>query len=266
MAKKKITAKKILSVVGTVLSVLLFVLAAFIIIKIIVAKTQGKAVDLFGYSFAIVVTDSMEPDIMVGDMIVYRSCDISDVQVGDYIVFIGGEHFNAAAGKSVVHMAYEIEVNADGEIEITTKGINNASQDRDSVTAENLLGICIYNSSGWGSFLTFMSKYGIFILILVVAVPVIVVQTVKIVKLAKGKGTEEERLSAHSLPETDGQDANLPAGQEKACDQAEISEKRSDLPDGATENEQNSFGVNSETGGAGDNSKQAERSEDDQTK
>jgi signal peptidase I len=188
--KNKVGIKKFISVLGTVLTVIIFLITIFVLINAVVAKIKNKPANFFGYSFAIVVTQSMEPEIMTGDMIVFKACDVSDVVVGDDIVFIAGEHFGQISGESVVHRV--VSIDADG---IETQGVNkttNPVPDTDKVTEDNLLGKCIYNSSFLGGLFTFLSKFGVLILIAVIAIPFIVKQIIKIVKLAKN-GDEDNK-------------------------------------------------------------------------
>lgn len=198
--KKKLLSK-IFSIVCTVLTVIILALAVAVIANMIICRAQNKPVSFFGTSFAIVQTESMEPEIKVGDLIIYHSCDYSEVEVGNYVVFVAGEGFdNAIKGQSVVHEAIAIS-----ESGITTKGINNPSADRVAVTAENLLGICTFNSSGWGSFFRFLSKYGIIIIIALIAVPFIVSQILKIIKLSKQR---EEEKKAMEIPTAETEKAD----------------------------------------------------------
>ncbi len=182
MSKGKVPYKKVLSVICTVLTAVIVALAAIVIINMIYCRAKHRPVSFFGTSFAIVQTNSMEPDIMTGDLIVFHSCKYENIKVGDYIVFTAGDGFGKLKGQSIVHEA--IEITPEG---IVTKGTNNAAEDKDKVTGANLLGICTYNSSGWGKFFTFISKYGILLIIAIVAVPFIVQQVIKIVKLSKQK-------------------------------------------------------------------------------
>lgn len=186
---------KFFSIICTVLTVIFVGLTAAVLINLIVCRVKNKPVSFFGTSFAIVQTNSMEPEIMTGDLILFKTCNYDDIKVGDYIVFIAGKGFpEQIQGQSVVHEAREIT--ADG---IVTKGVNNSVEDKDKVTADNLLGICTYNSAGWGKFFSFLGKYGILIIIAIIAVPFIIGQIVKIVKLSKqedgdgGDGSENNR-------------------------------------------------------------------------
>ena len=189
MNKGKMPVKKIISIICTVLTVLILALAACIIINMIYCRAKNKPVSFFGASFAIVQTNSMEPYIMTGDLIVYKSRSYDDIKVGDYVVFTAGDGFGQLKGQSIVHEA--IEKTEDG---IKTQGKNrttNPGPDKDYVTAENLLGVCTFNSSGWGKLFAFISKFGIFIIIALIAVPFIVKQIIKIVKLSKQSEAEE---------------------------------------------------------------------------
>lgn len=181
------TVKKVFSVICTVFTAVVLLLAAAILINMLVCRIKDKPVSFFGTSFAIVQTPSMEPDIMTGDLILIKACDYSDVKVGDYIVFTAGDAFGSLKGKSIVHEAIEIT-----ESGIVTQGTNNDNPDDGFVTAKNLIGICTYNSAGWGKVFGFISKYGILIIIALIAVPFAVGQIIKIVKLSRQKDADNQ--------------------------------------------------------------------------
>lgn len=191
----KPTRKKVLSVICTVLTVLIALLAVIILVNVIVSRIRNKPVSFFGTSFAIVLTGSMEPDIMTGDLIIFRECDYSDVQVGDVIVFVGGESFGELKGQSIVHQA--IEITEDG---IRTKGTNNNIADQDFVTGDNLLGKCVAHSAFWGAVFSFLSKYAILLIVALIAVPFIISQIVKIVRLSRNGDNEEEAGGVTPVP------------------------------------------------------------------
>lgn len=185
-------AKTFFSILGTILTILILFLTTFIVVNIIIARVQNKNVSLLGYSFGIVQTPSMEPEIKVGDLIVYKSCDIYEVQVGDKVVFIAGDGFGQIAGHNVIHRVVEVN-SSEGIYELTTKGDNNLKEDNDKVTADNFLGICTYYSSFLGGVFSIMSKYGIIIIVALIAVPFIVKQVIKIFKLAReGEGETKQ--------------------------------------------------------------------------
>lgn len=174
---------KIFSTVCTVLTVILAVLAVAILVNMIVCRAQKRPVSFFGTSFAIVQTESMEPEILKGDLILFKSVKYENLKQGDIIVFVAGDGFGEQMkGQNIVHRVHEITSSG-----IITKGDNNTSTDKDVVTADNLIGVCTSNSSAWGKIFSFLGKYGLIFLIAIIALPIIVSQTVKIIKLSKAK-------------------------------------------------------------------------------
>lgn len=218
---------KVVSVIITVLTVAVFALALGIVINMVVCRVQKRPVSFFGTSFAIVQSASMEPYIMTGDLIVFYSCNYEDVEVGDYVVFVAGSGFGQLQGQNIVH-----EVKKITEDGIVTQGKNaatNPSPDKDLVTKDNLLGVCTGNSAAWGKIFTFLTKFGIIILIAVVAVPFIIAQVVKIIKLSKqkeegleattegdGSGTEGDSLTSADA------DSDVSCG--SSCDERDVNE------------------------------------------
>ncbi len=153
----------------------------------IVCRAQNKPVNFFGISFAVVQTNSMEPEIMTGDLIVFKTIEYSEIAVGDNIVFKADDNFrdgngNSMAGLTIVHKAVEIT-----EGGIVTRGVNNNGNDGGIRTADDIYGVCIANSAAWGVVFTFLGKYGVLIIIALIAIPVIISQIIRIVKLAKSK-------------------------------------------------------------------------------
>lgn len=189
MSKGKSPAKKAISIICTVLTVIIVAFAVGILINMIVCRAKNRPVSFFGTSFAVVQTNSMEPYIMTGDLIIFKSCSINDVKEGDNIVFVAGDGFpKSVRGQSIVHEA--IEITEDG---IRTQGKNRATNpgpDKDLVTAKNFLGKCTSNSAGWGRFFRFLSKYGIIIIILIVVLPFVIKQAMKIARLSKQRQAE----------------------------------------------------------------------------
>ena len=182
--------KKIFSIIGMVLTGIIVALTAYVVISVIVANVQGKDVSLFGYSFGIVQTDSMEPEICINDLIVFCHSNIDEVGVGENIVFTAGSEFGVLEGESIVHKVVEIR-HEDGRLLVFTKGVNRDLPDPNPVTADNFVGECIYHSSALGGFFIFMRNYGVIILIAVIAIPFIVGQIIKIVRLSRGQSRSD---------------------------------------------------------------------------
>jgi signal peptidase len=105
-----------------------------------------------GYLPLIVLSDSMNPMIESGDLIICRSAEADDVSVGDVIAFIDP----AGDGTSVVSHRVISIINEDGELSFRTQGDANNTEDEMSVPAENVLGIYQRDIPGAGNIALFM--------------------------------------------------------------------------------------------------------------
>lgn len=156
MAKEKAsTGHKILTVVGTVLCIMLvpiLVINLTLITKSFVNKEEVP--DFGGILPLIVLTDSMQPEIASGDLIVCRTIKAEDVKVKDVISFFDP----AGNGSSIVtHRVIEI-VEKDGERYFRTRGDNNNTEDKHLVPSENLVGVYKMRIPGAGHVAMFMQS------------------------------------------------------------------------------------------------------------
>lgn len=161
--------KKIIGIVLNVLTYVLLALAVVVLVFVMLARINGNRPVIFGYSFNLVVTKSMVPEINVGDMVVAKVVPLSEIEVGDDIVFQSDDP--ALQNKStniVVHRVRAISVSESGEYSFTTYGINNPSDD--TYPAVKVLGVKVAVSSFMGGVASFFMKSinVIFIIVLVV--------------------------------------------------------------------------------------------------
>lgn len=86
-SNKKTKAKKIRSIIEWIVSGVFIAAAAALIIFKVVQSKSGKALPLFGTYYCTVVTDSMEPEYKVKDVLVIKEIKPTDIKVGDDITF-----------------------------------------------------------------------------------------------------------------------------------------------------------------------------------
>lgn len=132
------TSHKILSIVGIVLCVIL--VPILLINLTLIAKSyinKDEVPHIGGYVPLIVLTDSMEPVIDGGDLIICRTTDPKEIKVKDIIAFIDP----AGNGTSILtHRVIEV-VEQDGALFFRTQGDFNNTADKDLVPAEDLIGL-----------------------------------------------------------------------------------------------------------------------------
>lgn len=180
--------KRIRSAIGFGFSLLLFLLAVLVFVFSIQARKEGKQPEFFGYSFSVVLTDSMEPEIKVGDLVVVRRTAIENVQVGQNVVFV--QRSGVLKGQRIIHRAILADSDEEG-LYIRTQGVNEkiTEPDPDRVRADNLVGVEAFHST----FLGWIVRNWLLILLLAILIPIIVKQIFKIVKYVSESKKENEK-------------------------------------------------------------------------
>lgn len=153
--EKKVTAHKVLTIVGIVLCVILVPILIINVTLIIKSYVNADEVPSIGGKVPLIVlTDSMYPEIDGGDLIICDTVDAKDVKVKDVISFFDP----AGNGTSVVtHRVVEI-LEEDGKLYFRTRGDNNNTVDKKLVPEENLVGMYQWRIPGAGSVAMFMQS------------------------------------------------------------------------------------------------------------
>lgn len=168
--KEKSTVNhKILTVIGVLLCVILIPILVINITLIVKSYTNKDEVPkIGGYAPLIVLTGSMEPEIMSGDLIMVKQIDAKDVKEKDVIAFFDPD----GNGTSILtHRVNEI-FEENGTLYFKTQGDANDTEDRLPVAEDKLVGVYVnFRISGAGNVAMFMqTTTG---LIVCVAVPLV---------------------------------------------------------------------------------------------
>lgn len=130
------------NVVGAVLCIILIPILLMNCILILKSMIYPNEVpSIFGYSPLIVLTESMDPEIKAGDLIICKKTDEpSKLKEGDVISFFDPESKNNDSVVTHEIMAVIVD-DKTGEVLYRTKGVNNDIEDRASVPSENVVGV-----------------------------------------------------------------------------------------------------------------------------
>lgn len=125
MAKRKSTAGK---VIGIILNAILVLMALYIGITLYLRSTTGNPhASIFGVTTHLVISDSMEPNINTGDLIMVKKSD--DYAVGDVVTYISDD------GRSITHRI--ISITFGGYI---LQGDNNPERDGGTIRPDQIVG------------------------------------------------------------------------------------------------------------------------------
>lgn len=135
--EQNLKQNKVLTIIGIVLCVILLPILIVNITLIIKGFTSDEVPSLGNNIPLIVLTESMEPEINGGDLIVIKKAKPSDIEKDDVIAFIDP----MGNGTSIVtHRVLDVIENEDGTISWQTKGDNNPTEDKVLVPEANLVG------------------------------------------------------------------------------------------------------------------------------
>ena len=140
---------------ATIVGIFLCIVAIPVIVFNLYFIFQGfmspdKAPSLLGKTPLIVLTESMNPVISGGDLIICDKEDVNNVKQGDIIAFF--DPANSSSTTIITHRVSEV-YKTGGTLEFITKGDANNTADKSSVPASKFVGI--YNGTrfaGLGNF------------------------------------------------------------------------------------------------------------------
>ena len=150
---------------------------------------------LLGFKGLTVLSPSMEPEIMTGDLIVIKKVDQDDwedIEVGDVITFQSPDRESPSFGETITHKVHEITTDENGNLAFITYGVNTGTIDRVPVSASLIYGKYIFRIPAAGSFLTFLKEpQGYIICILIPFLLLILYHGIKTIKLFRQYKSEQ---------------------------------------------------------------------------
>ncbi len=192
------TKRVVINVVAIAVCVLLLpilIINCTLLLKSVFSPDEVPTI--FGRAPLVVLTESMEPTIKSGDLIVCDKVDGKDVKEGDVISFFDPDSKGTAV---VTHRVVKVEVDEKTDaIFFRTKGDNNDLEDRTSVPTENLVGIWKENGTlnlfrGLGSVVLFMQSTWGFVVCIVL--PLAAIAVVWFINNKKKKQEQEDDMNA----------------------------------------------------------------------
>jgi signal peptidase len=133
-------AKKIYQSIVTVITICLFIITMYVLIAGAMSIKNGKMMNLFGYTYSIVPTNSMEPEINVGDSVIGKKEKFENLEIGDDVIY---HYVYEDLDIYVVHRI----IRYDEGLGYKTQGINTSQEDPIYVTKDNYISTRIWNGN-----------------------------------------------------------------------------------------------------------------------
>ena len=144
--------KKILNVLTTVLLVVLVLAVLFFFIS----RIMGETPSLFGNYIFRVSSDSMEPTLMVGDVILVQSADAEDIEKGDIVTY--KSQSGSMYGREVTHRVVTEPEIKNGTYYYQTQGDAAGAPLDKKITYDQIQGKYVRKLTLIGKFFNFISK------------------------------------------------------------------------------------------------------------
>lgn len=197
-AKKKLMTnivQKTLTILGIILCVILVPLLIINIILIIQGAVNPDEVPgIMGYKPMMVLTESMDPKIKSGDLIIIKEIDPTSLKEGDIITFFDP----AGNGHSTVTHRIETRIeDPENGLCFETKGDNNNIADSKYVEAEAVVGIYLFRIPVVANIAMFMQTVpGLIICIFVPLVAFVAYDLIRRRQFEKSQKDDKDALLA----------------------------------------------------------------------
>ncbi len=189
---------KILRVFINALSIILIVLALFVLLSVVMTK-PGQAPNVLGYSSFRVLSGSMEPTLRTDSMILVRQTDPAEIRPDDIISFYSSDP--ALHGAVNTHRVLSVD-NQNGVYIFHTKGDANLVPDEYTTVGNDIIGVVVFSSFLLGKLIRLLSNPLVFIpVIMVPLVLLLVMNMIKTVRLAKQAAADEEAEQIQAVKE-----------------------------------------------------------------
>lgn len=172
----KIKENKKVKLIGNILYILLFIIVVLMLVVVILQRTSNNNISTGGYRMFAVATGSMIPVYNVGDVLIAKETEASNLKVGDDIVYEGKK--GSFKDKVVTHRIISIEEKEDGNYKIITKGVANQEQDPE-INQTQVYGKIVYKIKTLSFFNKMLKNMYIFYFVIFIPAGVIIYKIFK---------------------------------------------------------------------------------------
>lgn len=163
--KKRFSFRRLLNILSTIFLILIIGVVIFVFI----IRISGNVPSVFGLSVFRVRSDSMEPTLLVNDVILDRQVAPEEIKKGDIITYMC--EIGELKGQTITHRVIEDPVVDGGIYHYQTKGDKEGASPDAGITYDQVLGKYAFKIPWLDRVYTFfLSPYGLIVFILIIMV------------------------------------------------------------------------------------------------
>lgn len=184
---EKLKQNKVLKIAYNVIYAILYIIVILMLIVVLIQRFSNNNLSLKGYRLFNIVTGSMVPKYLVGDVLLSKEVPVEKLKVGDDIVYLGNK--SDFAGKYITHEIIQIEKNEYGLYKIHTKGLANEFADP-VITSDQVKGVVVYRFV----IFSFISKLAnnLYSMYFAIFVPIAIIIFMNIIRISSNKEKENK--------------------------------------------------------------------------
>lgn len=186
--KKRISENKAINIVYKIIKTILTVILVLFLVVIIVQRISKNNVSVGGFKVFTIVSNSMVPKYVIGDILISKETDPANINIGDDVVYYGekGDMANLIVTHKVVNKRFE-----NGEYYFITKGLANEIADPE-IESSQIYGKIIYRTIVLSFLGEIMSNIVLYYIIFFIVAILVSYQIVKIIYEYKEDEDEDE--------------------------------------------------------------------------
>lgn len=178
------------SIIFKIFKYILYVLVVLLLVVTVVQKVSNNSLSVGGYRMFMIVTGSMEPEYMVGDILISKVTSEDKIKIGDDLTYMGKE--SSVKDKVITHRLIKIE-EKNGKKIFTTKGIANQFEDP-SITYDQIYGKVVYKTIILSTLAKLMSSTVSYYLVFIVIALIFSIEVVSIIFSKYDDDDEDEEI------------------------------------------------------------------------
>ena len=185
--KPKKKGSKFFKFIGNLIYYTVFLFVLLVLALVAVQRFSDNEIALGGYRMFNIITESMEPDYMVGDVLISKEIEPEDIKIGDDVVYKGKER--PFKDMIVTHRVIDLNLEEDGTYSFLTKGIANDVDDP-IISEDQVFGKIIYKVQSF----SILSKAinNMYVFFFVIFIPVVLLVSIKIIQVRHERKEDKE--------------------------------------------------------------------------
>ncbi|HHT38293.1 MAG TPA: signal peptidase I [Mollicutes bacterium] len=140
---KELKENKIFRIITSIIRMLVVVIMVGFILVVCLQRFSGNKISFFNYRMFTVISGSMSPKYEIGDVLISKEVDPSEIKVGDTISYYGER--GDVKDKVITHQVTKVEKDENGKYRFRAKGLTNLIEDP-TIFEHQLYGVVIYKS------------------------------------------------------------------------------------------------------------------------